>query len=622
MDGPEKKSRSVASKRYKIALKRATCCALLAAAATTTIHASAKQETPALFSRTTGTGPLKLPDQALTGKSLRVKINRGQLRSGRLSIPLPGAVTLNAIRDLQQEMGHKRFAWVGHVSGEPADSVVIGVSGDAVAGTFKYKGKLFKLEPRPGGSHILSQVTASTPAPELDPIPISDPAGTDSLEPGPPLAADDAPIIIDVLVAYTPAVQSIYGSQGAEALIIQAVAETNQAYANSGINPRINLVHSVLTNYTESGNMGTDLSRLKSTNDGYMDELHTLRDNYGADLVSLIQTNDTYCGFAYRMSSLSTSFASSAFSTVRHSCATGYYSFAHELGHNQGAQHDSENGTGAIYPYAYGYQDPFKSFRTVMALNCSGSCPRVDHFSNPDIFYNGATTGVVGSANNALTLNTTAATVASFRQQATQTPPQPPSGLEAVVTSDSAITLTWTDNADNETGFTLERSDNNWGFPQIASLPANTTSYLDNGLDADTLYSYRVRSFNGAGNSSYSNTAITATDPIPPPNAPSGLAATAGGTDRITITWTDTSNSESGFTVQRRRNGSAQWLDIGSASANSSTYTDTDLEAGTLYYYRVAAYNDAGTSGYSNSDSAETDGNPVSKLRRQQDWPL
>ncbi len=86
--------------------------------------------------------------------------------------------------------------------------------------------------------------------------------------------------------------------------------------------------------------MSTDLSRLRATNDGYMDELHSLRDSYGADLVSLIENEPAYCGYAYRMTSLSTSFASSAFSVVHHSCATGYYSFAHEIGHNQGAHHD------------------------------------------------------------------------------------------------------------------------------------------------------------------------------------------------------------------------------------------------------------------------------------------
>ncbi len=365
------------------------------------------------------------------------------------------------------------------------------------------------------------------------------------------------------MVAYTPKVEQIYGAAGAEALIIQAVAETNQAYANSGINPRLNLVHSVRTNYTESGDINTDLSRLRATNDGYMDELHTLRDSYGADLVTLIADVPAYCGLAYRMTSLSASFASSAFSVVHRTCATGYYSFAHELGHNQGAHHDPDNGSGAIYSYAYGYRDPLKKFRTVMAFNCSGGCTRVDHFSNPNVLYNGTPTGDATYSDNARTLNNTAATVASFRAQVQQQPPQAPYGLEAVAASDSEIQLSWVDASADETGFYLERSGTNQNFAQIASLPANTTSYLDDNLQADTLYYYRTRSFNSAGSSSYSDTAIIATDPAPEPipSAPSGLNATAAGTDSISLTWTDNSNNESGFTLQRSLDGGASWVD-------------------------------------------------------------
>ena len=153
--------------------------------------------------------------------------------------------------------------------------------------------------------------------------------------------------IIDILVAYTPAVETVYGSaEAVDALIIQAVAEANQAYSNSQMTTRLNLVLTTRTGYTESGSMSTDVTRLRSTSDGYMDELHALRDAYGADVVSLIEDEPQYCGIAYRMTTLSAGFESSAFNVVHHACATGYYSFAHEIGHNQGAHHDYAN-TGA-----------------------------------------------------------------------------------------------------------------------------------------------------------------------------------------------------------------------------------------------------------------------------------
>ena len=479
---------------------------------------AATPEPPGLLSNLPGKSQAVLPAQAIAGRARAVQINFGQLRSGRLFISLPDGVSFEAVRDHQQEWGAGRFDWVGHADGDQGNSVVIGISGNSVAGAFNYQGRLFKLEPRADGSHIVSEVETSDPAPELDPVAVADTlAGGTGSAGDAALAADGGGPVMDVLVAYTPSVQAQYGASGADALIIQAVAEANQAYANSGMTPRLNLVHTVLTGYTESGDMGTDLARLRSTSDGYMDELHALRDSYGADLVSLIENEPQYCGIAYRMASLSASFASSAFSVVHHSCATGYYSFAHELGHNQGAHHDHNNASGAIYPYAYGYQEPFNLFRTVMAYNCASNCTRIKYFSNPDVLFNGQPTGQANYADNALAIDNTAATVAAFRTRASQQqPPAAPSGLAATAASQSEVALDWADNSSDESGFNLERSLNALDFVQIASLPANTTSYLDNSLQADTLYSYRVRAWNSAGNSGYSQVATAATNAPPP----------------------------------------------------------------------------------------------------------
>ena len=566
-------------------------------------------EPPGLFSTLPGKSRAELPEQAIDGRSRAVKINHGQLRSGRFFVNLPGGVSFEAVRDQMQDLGQNRSAWIGHASDNPGNRVVIGISGDAVAGTFAYQDRLFKLEPRADGSHMLSEVKTGDPAPELDPIPVADTTGSGSADSVDAVAADGG-AVIDVLVAYTPKIESIYGASGADALSIQAVAETNQAYANSGMSPRLNLVHSVLTNYTESGSMKTDLSRLRGTSDGYMDELHTLRDSYGADLVSLIEHEPQYCGYAYRMTSLSAGFASSAFSVVHRTCATGYYSFAHELGHNQGAHHDPANASGAIYAYAYGHQDPYGAFRTVMAYNCSGGCTRVDHFSNPDILYNSATTGAMNASDNARAIDTTAATVASFRQQSAQNPPSAPYSLTGAATSHNTIDLDWADTSADESGFKLERSDNGVNFSQVASLPANTRSYLDDNLLADTLYNYRVRSWNSAGNSGYSDVAVAATEPTPtasPPRAPTTLSASTTGTDRININWSDMSNNEDGFIVERRTDGSAQWRQIKTTGSNASAYTDAGLQAATLYHYRVHAFNGGGTSASTASDSARTD---------------
>jgi len=107
-------------------------------------------------------------------------------------------------------------------------------------------------------------------------------------------------------------------------------------------------------------------------------------------------------------------------------------------------------------------------------------------------------------------------------------PPAAPGPLTATVVSCNCIRLNWGDNSLNETGFKIERCQGTGcsNFTQIAQVGANVTTYNNTGLSAGVSYSYRVRAYNAAGNSAYSNTA-TATPspspcPSPSPGGPSG----------------------------------------------------------------------------------------------------
>ncbi|UCH34019.1 MAG: fibronectin type III domain-containing protein, partial [Armatimonadota bacterium] len=187
---------------------------------------------------------------------------------------------------------------------------------------------------------------------------------------------------------------------------------------------------------------------------------------------------------------------------------------------------------------------------------------------------------------------------------ATATQPQPPAapyGLSATAVSSSEITLWWSDNSANEAGFRIERSFYpTSGFVQIATVPANVTAYQNFGLAGNTTYYYRVRAYNAYGNSAYSNTAW-ATTLIVPPAAPSNLRATAASTNRIDLTWTDNSNYEIGFKVERSPSASSGFVQVATVAANVSVYQDTGLSPSTTYYYRVRAYNAYGNSTYSNT---------------------
>ena len=83
-------------------------------------------------------------------------------------------------------------------------------------------------------------------------------------------------------------------------------------------------------------------------------------------------------------------------------------------------------------------------------------------------------------------------------------PPATPSGLAASANNPTTVTLTWNDHAADETGFKIERKVGGV-FNQIAVVAADVVAFTETGLNSNTAYTYRVRAYNVAGNSAYSN---------------------------------------------------------------------------------------------------------------------
>jgi hypothetical protein len=185
---------------------------------------------------------------------------------------------------------------------------------------------------------------------------------------------------------------------------------------------------------------------------------------------------------------------------------------------------------------------------------------------------------------------------------ATTQPPTAPSGLTATAVSSSQINLAWVDNANNETGFSVERSTGGGAFAAIASLGANATSFQSTGLAPSTNYSFRVRASNGGGNSAYSNTASATTQAgtTQPPAAPTGLTATVGNA-QVSLTWTASSAATS-YNVKRATVSAGPFTNVGTSTTTS--FTNTGLTNGTTYFYVVSALNAGGESANSNQASA------------------
>lgn len=234
-----------------------------------------------------------------------------------------------------------------------------------------------------------------------------------------------------VMVVYSDNVAAKVGDP--KALVESAVTDANDAYTNSGIGINLSLVHTQEINYDESGNTDTDLTRLQDSTDGFIDEVHQMRDNYGADMVILLTANTqsdqtgTVTGEAYEIMATD----STAFAVLRYDFADApFYTLAHEVGHLQGADHNPEDEVNPYQDYGHGYTNTNSDWRTVMAYNINGCCSRVEFFSNPDNTYNGDAMGSSGVNNNNRVLNETATTVAEFR---------PPFPLEVMIQGPSYV---------------------------------------------------------------------------------------------------------------------------------------------------------------------------------------
>ncbi len=191
-------------------------------------------------------------------------------------------------------------------------------------------------------------------------------------------------------------------------------------------------------------------------------------------------------------------------------------------------------------------------------------------------------------------------------------PPVPaaPSGLAGVVHAGPSVTLTWTDNAANEAGFTLQRSSDGgtiWTTVQ-ASLPPNTAGWVDTGVSLGVAYVYRARAFNVSGVSGWNVSAAVAvpTMPAAPTNLARAIARTAAGPDTVTLTWVDNAGNETGFTVQRATNSAFTANLVTFAAAANATSAPNPVAHGFTYYYRVQAVNVVGVSAWSNVVSATT----------------
>ena len=421
---------------------------------------SDEAQTAVLFSEVEGEPPVSTDAETIASRLVGIDFGQiAQITSPPIdpkdsvtgTPPTPHTLVLNLFEDVvftgiveHVEPTASGHALWGSLEGVELGTMTLVVNGKIVVGTVRTPNAVYTIRTVGDGKYVIRQIDESSLPPLGEPLEI--PPSSPGVRPKTDDGADplDDGSVIDLMVVYTPLAKHREGGRAAiEALIDLFVAETNQAYANSGVIHRIKLVLREEVDYVEDGDSFLDLRRFRENSDGYMDHVHELRDLYVADLVHLV-VGESYnvCGVAAGVGGdESRGFALTAF-------YCGGLVFAHELGHNMGLHHDRYQlgvpRTGSHYGYVN--QRMFEAgapesarWHTIMAygVQCGEvaeiHCERLGYFSNPEKTLHGdpmgvpadnPSTGVDGPADGVGSLNERREVTANFRRSSSSPTPR------------------------------------------------------------------------------------------------------------------------------------------------------------------------------------------------------
>jgi hypothetical protein len=531
----------------------------------------------------------------------------------QLTIEVPGKPELRVHRVGMDRRGARNMVWRGRLQSDGGSKVTLTFHEGILFGHIQNGSDAYIIRPQ-GGRTVVEMLDTDSFAPEwghdaathghemVPPV-----SGGDTIQESAagaaPAAAADGTVQIVLMSVYTPQARAAAGgTPQIQARIQAAVDQANTAFVNSNMTARYFLAHTAEVSHNDSGDIVADLNWVTSNA-----AVASLRNTYAADMVSLIVANGgPYCGVGWVQRNPGAGFANYAFQATDIDCLSNQ-TLAHEHGHNLGFEHDPANAgiapSGASYPWSFGHYVN-GAFRTIMSYNaCTVSCPRVLHFSNPDVLYNGVPTGILDQRDNAQTGDLTASIVANFRAGG-----GPVTNIPPVFASDPIVKPGATQGQNYSSSLFGDASDpdnNPLTFAKIGG-PAWLSVDAGGGLSGMPgagnigLNSFTVSVSDGQGGTVSATLQINVASSM---GDPTNLTATAVGSKRIDLTWSDNSSGETGFRIYRSGNG-VRFSKIATVGAGVTSYSNTGLRRGKTYYYRVRAYAGTANSGYSNIASA------------------
>ena len=590
-----------------------------------------------------------------------IVVDRDLVRSGprRLELETPDGRVLAAERSVFEDRGNGNVMWSGSFPESDYDSVVLTVQDGHLQGMFGEPGRapywirsgldgLGLIEQPVGGAlgDSVELCAGGIVSPQAEPLAA---VAADASRADPPTGVPSASNHdrLDILVLYTVQAAEVWEKFGygtPRASIQAAMDFLSLVFRNNAMPATPRLVHVAEAPAALDGARGL-LDRLTLNR-----KVAELRAEHQADIVHLFVGEESrelgYCGRAFVLTragerndwSNGYGVTSAACSFPAQEGAYPYFGqvFAHEVGHNLGANHDPANSgiirDVAVRPWAYGHFDinTAPTVETIMSYRSYVPRQWVPFFSSVRITPNGWTIGKEGERENERALYDTMPLAVRYNELMDDPseldelppdwlPPGAPGNLAVEATSATSARLVWDDRSENETSFLIQAKTGGDIWRVVRTAPADAESAEVADLKRGGRYTFRVRAHyeRGAADSDLVTVTLRAggatPDPDPDPgpdpgpgriSAPDDLTAVALGPDSVELTW---AGAVKGTVEIEARTWKAGWAPAMTAGAAGGRAIVANLEAEAPYTFRLRTRSDGGkASAWSDAISVTT----------------